>query len=265
MTKHGFALMAVLWTIAALTGALAAWMGILRMGDRASRNRIGLARARWAAEACAEIARGRRAEGSTEDYGSEALGDGLSCRWRLENPFAALNVNQSDSATIERAFALTGVGPGSATMWAHRIVRFRAGQAIESIAQLEEEIHLPAELVALLTVEGRGAVSVNAPPAVLLALSGLSREAVSVLAARREARRPLGSLDELGGLLSRAGRESLAREYAHLSGTLDFQPSVLRLTATGTAGKPPHGLTETLDLLVTEQPGRLAIIRRRLP
>jgi type II secretory pathway component PulK len=54
--QRGFALLAVLWVIVALTALTGAGVVSARTAGAVTRNRIGLARARWAAEGCLAVA-----------------------------------------------------------------------------------------------------------------------------------------------------------------------------------------------------------------
>src|SRR6266540_5776489 len=60
--REGFALLAVLWVLTALTVLAGAALAVARTGSQATRNRILLARAEWAREACGEILLGRYAQ-----------------------------------------------------------------------------------------------------------------------------------------------------------------------------------------------------------
>src|SRR6266581_8279475 len=53
--ERGFALLAVLWLLTALTVLGAVAVAVARTGSQATRNRILLTRAAWAREACVEI------------------------------------------------------------------------------------------------------------------------------------------------------------------------------------------------------------------
>jgi len=55
MNRRGFALLAVLWVLTALTALTGAGLLVARLGSETTRNRSLLARAEWAREACGEI------------------------------------------------------------------------------------------------------------------------------------------------------------------------------------------------------------------
>jgi hypothetical protein len=126
---------------------------------------------------------------------------------------------------------------------------------------------IDSSLLALLTVDGPGSVNANAAPAaILLALPGVSPEAVTRLLDRRALGRPYGSLDALAADLSPAARAQLLAAYADLSRALTFGAPQLLLTAEGwvASAGPPDGLHATIELLVVPLPDRLATVRRRM-
>src|SRR4029077_6324095 len=61
MTQRGFALLAVLWTLTAITAVAGATLAAVRLGGATTRNRVLLARAAWARESCIEILQARHA------------------------------------------------------------------------------------------------------------------------------------------------------------------------------------------------------------
>src|SRR6266576_5265291 len=65
MSRGGFALIAVLWVITALGVLTGASLLVARIGSTTTRNRVLLARAEWAREACGEILQARFAANPT--------------------------------------------------------------------------------------------------------------------------------------------------------------------------------------------------------
>src|SRR2546427_9871988 len=107
MSRRGFALLAVLWTLTAVTVLTAAAFAGARLGSTTTRNRVLLARAAWAREACAEILQARwgsppdplsamRRGGTTATPDSADLGRGTWCGGTLAEPSAKLNLNVAD-------------------------------------------------------------------------------------------------------------------------------------------------------------------------
>jgi hypothetical protein len=246
MNRRGFALLTVLWLITALSAVVGLSLAATRVGQRTTLNRIALTRGRWAAEACLAIAHARRTEHRLPDTATIDLGRATWCRWRVEDPSAAVNVNAAEREVLER---LTG-----------RVDSIVARRRNRPLVDLAEIPGLDARLV---TVDGPGSVNLSvAPRAVLLALPGLTPEAVDRLLARREMLRPVGSLDELAGLLAPSAREALLARYADLARIATFSAPQLRITAEGGVGT--ESLRSTIEVVVVPLPERLAVIRRRM-
>ena len=88
MNRRGFALLAVLWTLTAVTVLAGTAITAARLGSTTTRNRVLLARAAWAREACAEILQARYAQDpSVRRLDSMDLGRGTWCSGTLEDPF----------------------------------------------------------------------------------------------------------------------------------------------------------------------------------
>src|ERR1700758_1036367 len=62
MNRRGFALLAVLWTLTAITMLTGAAMAVVRLGSTTTRNRVLLTRGAWAREACGEMLQARYAQ-----------------------------------------------------------------------------------------------------------------------------------------------------------------------------------------------------------
>ena len=93
MSRRGFALLTVLWLVAALGAVTAAALLAARLGADTTRNRIILARAEWAREACGEILLARYAKDPTVRLVDTVdLGRGTWCRVELEDIAARLRV-----------------------------------------------------------------------------------------------------------------------------------------------------------------------------
>jgi hypothetical protein len=245
-SRGGFALLSVLWLITALSAVVGLSLAATRLGQRTTLNRIALTRGRWAAEACLAIAQARGVQHRLSDTATIDLGRGTWCRWRVEDPTARLNLNTAERDVLARLV------PNADSIVARR----RAAPLVD----LGQVRGINPRLV---TVDGPGVVNLStAPPEVLAALPGLTPEAVDRLLARRAIGRPVGSLDELVGLLSPGGREALLVRYADLARTAGFSAPQLKLTATGGVG--PEPLRSTIEVIVVPLPDRLAVIRRRM-
>jgi len=265
MRRRGFALLAVLWTLAMVTLAVGGTLATLRDGVRASRNRILLARGRWAAEACLAIADARWVEGRWTDSASIDLGRATRCTWHTEDPAARLNLNTADRAVLLSLVTIAGMPADRASALVDSVVARRRHAPFASPEQLRDLADVPDGVLALLTVDGPGTVNANAAaPQVLAALPGLGYEAVDRIVSRRAGGRPLVSLDALAAALSPAGRAALLAEYAALARLLVFGSAQLAIAATGWVASDSTAPRATIDVVVVPLPSRLAVIRRRL-
>jgi len=262
MSRRGFALITVLWLVAALTTAVGLGLSAARVGNAASANRLVLTRSRWAAEACLAIAQARWGDHRLVDTMSIDLGRETRCRWRVEDPTARFNVNTVDEEVLKK---VSGVGgQGSGTDFLRTVMAHRPFEDMTQVAALPGE---DSVLLDLFTVDGPGTVNLaGAPPRVLEALPGLSVEAVQMLLQDRALQQPIGSLDALAARLSPAGRAVLLANYADLSRLVTFASPLLRLTAEGwvTGLGDPGGLHATIEVLLVPLPDRLATVRRRM-
>src|SRR6266550_505367 len=97
MSRRGFALLAVLWVLTALVVLAGAGFAVARTGSLTTRNRVLLARAGWAREACVEILLARYAQDAAiRRLDPVDLGRGSWCAAALEDPAARLNPNLAD-------------------------------------------------------------------------------------------------------------------------------------------------------------------------
>jgi|SRR5437762_1225616 len=258
MSRRGFALLAVLWVLTALTALVGTGMVVARLGADTTRNRVLLARAEWAREACGEILQARFAvDPSVRNVDPIDLGRGTWCRAALDDPAARLSLNTADREALVRLFTAVGVD----SVIADSVVRGRRVGQIYDIRLIEgvdsaEATHLSR----FVTTRGTGVVNVNAaPPEVLRVLPGLGEEAV-VLLLRRRAARPIHNADELAGLLSPSSRAVLLNKYAEFVRVAAFGPPQLIATIEGAVRGTPVVARATLTLVSV--PGRLAVIRR---
>lgn len=251
MSRRGFALLAVLWVIATLAGLVGLGVGLMRIEAMASINRRRLERGRWGAEACLAIVGARWLDHRLEDSARVDLGRTLSCRWRVDDPGARLNVNTASIALL--------VSAGLPQAVADSVVAHRPFQDTSQVRQL---LGSDSALLSLLTVDGPGTINVNrAPRAVLLALPGFGSETLERLAEHTRVGRPVSSLDQLVSAVS-GERSALLAHYAELSSLITFAPAQLLITSAGEVGnEKPQA---TVEELVVPLPERLAVIRRRL-
>lgn len=265
MNRRGFALLATLWVITALTVLGAVGVAAARTGQQATRNRILLARAGWAREACVEILLARFAQDSrVRDVQRTDLGRGAWCRARLEDPGSKLNVNQAEPQALRTVLCEARSSACADSLFdgllaARRHGPFRDVRALLAIPGFDSA--LVGDLEALLTTRGSDLVNLNlAPPAVLRTVPGLGEEAVLHLMARRAGGRSVRSMDELVSLLSPPARRRLFAVYPEFMRTSTFgSPQLHAVVEGGVEGTP---LTSRADLTIAPTPERLAVIRR---
>jgi len=258
MNRRGFALLAVLWVLTALTALTGTGLLVARLGSETTRNRVLLARAEWAREACGEILLARFAVDPTiRDLDAIDLGRGTWCRAALEDPSARLNLNTADRAALAMLFKAVGVQQALA----ESVVVQRARGTLYDTRQVAGvDSAVTARLTPFVTVRGTGVVNVNAaPPEVLRTLPGMTEEAVFLLTSHR-AVRPVHGADELAGLLSRSSRTVFLGSYAEFVRAAVFDPPQLIATVEGGVHGTPIVARATLTMVPL--PGRLAVIRR---
>lgn len=260
MNRRGFALLAVLWVITSLTAITGAGLLVARLGGETTRNRVLLARAEWARDACGEILAARFAATATiRELAPVDLGRGTWCRAWLEDPAAKVNVNTIDADALTQLFMSVGVQRALADS----VVSRRKQGPIDDLHQVPGLDSVAfVRLSPFVTTRGTGVINVNAAPRqVLRLLPGMTEESVAVLVLRRS-NRPLQSADELGGALSPSSRSMFLNSYAEFLRAAVFGPQ--RLIATLEAGVrgPPDRLVARATLTVVPVPGRLAVIRR---
>jgi hypothetical protein len=258
MNRRGFALLAVLWVLTALTALTGAGLLVARLGSETTRNRILLARAEWAREACGEILLARFAVDPTiRTLGPIDLGRGTWCRASLEDPARGLNLNTANGEAIVQLFRALGIQQARA----ESVIVQRARGTLYDLTQVPGlDSTVAAHLKPFVTMRGTGFINVNAArPEVLRTLPGMTEEGVFLLTSRR-ALRPLHSADELTGLLSRSSRTVFLTSYAEFVRAAVFGPPQLIATLEGGITGTPIVARATLTAVPV--PGRLAVIRR---
>ena len=258
MNARGFALVAVLWVITAMTALTGAGMLVARLGSATTRNRVILTRAEWAREACGEILQARFAHDPTiRDLGRIDLGRGTWCSASLEDPAAKVNLNTADRDVLARLFQVVGLP----RTLADSVITQRRQGTIYDLRQVRGvDATLAGRLAPFVTTRGIGVLNVNAAPReVLRLLPGATEESVALIQSRRTSR-PLQSTDELAGTLSPASRAILLRNYSEFARTAVFAPPQLIVSLEGAVRDTP--IVARATLTVVPVPGRLAVIRR---
>jgi type II secretory pathway component PulK len=260
MNRGGFALLAVLWVITALTAVTGAGLLVARLGAETTRNRILLARAEWARDACGEILAARFAETPTmRELVSVDLGRGAWCRAEIDDPATKVNLNVADAETLGELFAAVGLSQ----RLANAVIVERNDRTIYDIRQVAGLDSVAINrLSPFVTTRGTGVINVNAAPRpVLRLLPGMTEESVMLLLSRR-ATRAFQSADELAEVLSKSSRESFLQSYAEFVRAAAFAPPQLVATLEGGVRGSPDSLVARAFLTVVPVPGRLAVIRR---
>ncbi len=282
MTRRGFALVAVLWLLAAVGGLVATALVSLRMGLGASANRIRLERAAWAREACLDILQARfHALGPLPRLDTVDLGRAAWCTVTATDPGSRLNLNRADAATLRLVLGndslvealLDWRDPddvprplGAEADWYRREHRVRPRNGpLASVAELRRirgfDGERAGQAAAVLGVEGDGLVDLlTAPPAVLAVLPGFPGEIAERVLRQRAAGQPVASLDELAARVSPTSRAVLAAHYQELLSLVRFRPAQLTVHATGGIRGTP--ITASATLVAVPLADRLAIVRR---
>ena len=281
MSSRGFALLAVLWTLTALTVLTGAVLSVARLGSTTTRNRVLLARAAWAREACTEILEARSSQDpSVREVDTVDLRPGTWCTAALDDPSAKLNLNVADRATLVSVVQSVVHRPTAVDSLVDALLDWRDPDAIprrfgdESSANRNGPLadvwelqyvrgfsnFLVARLEPLLTTRGTGVVNVNAAPTEVLAtLPGVTVEAVRLLVQRRKSA-PIRDADALVGLLSPGARRVLLASYPEFVRAATFAPPLLVAVVTG--GVRARPLVARVILTVVPVSGRLAVVRR---
>ena len=274
-TREGFALLAVLWTLTAITM-------LARVGSTTTRNRVLLTRAAWAREACGEILQARWASPprTRTSLDTVDLGRGTWCTAALEDPSVKLNLNLADRAALVTVIQTVVRRSGAVDSLVDALLDWRdpdtvprpfgdesSGNRNGPLADVWELCYvrgytdsLVRSLARFLTTRGTGAINVNAaPPEVLATLPGMTEEAIRMVIMHRRAT-PLPNADVLAGLLSPSGRRTLLASYPEFVRSAVFTAPQLVGTVTGGVRGTP--LVTRVTLTIVPVAGRLAVIRR---
>jgi len=279
---RGFALLTVLWVVAALGSVTAAVLAAGYEAGALSRNRILLTRAGWAREACLEILLGRYDGGPVQAIPEVDLGNGTRCLVDVSDRGGRANVNTAAPQFLRALFhddslvaalldwrdsdGVTRPGGAERTWYlGHRRRAPRNGPLAspDEMRLLRDWGVRDEPLLRLTTTVGSGAINVNsAPPAVLAAIPQLSREAIARIMARRQVRQPISSAEELIGIVSRASRERILADYREFLRQTTFHADRITVRCVGWIDGWP--LTAMMLVALTPQEHRLAVITRQV-
>jgi general secretion pathway protein K len=284
MSRRGFALLTVLWLVAALTALAAGALAVAGQGAAASRNRIVVLRASWAAEACAEILQAHYAErGDVEPVDTTDLGTGVWCRAEVEDAGGRLDLNRASPEQLRLLLGTDSLADavldwrdpdevprrrGAEADWyrarGRRLPRDGAFASVDELAFVRGlDSAFVARLAPVLTVRGAGRVDLNAASAeVLAAMPGLDPPAVQAVLALRSMGHRLDSPDALLARLDPRSRAALMSRYQELLVAVAFRPDQITVRAEGgVRGRLP---IQAIRLTLVPASGRLTVVGREV-
>ena len=297
----GFALVAVLWVMAAVAVLGASLTSSAREAISASQNRVDLLRAAWRAEACAEGARAiiddalaadARSTGRVSSWSSVDVVVSHSdlvrgCDITLRPSGTTLDVNTADSSriravllgmglSVDRADSLvdtlldwqdvddTPRQHGAEKPWyqsVHRLTPRNGPIASVDELGLVRGFDQIAGLDTLFGVDDERIDIGRAPLPVLASLPGLDAGTLSFIAERRGNGVPIGDLSALAGDLPPTSRAQLLAHYPELVRLTTTTPDAWTLSSRAVIGHPE--LVTTLELRLVSAGSRAAVVRRR--
>lgn len=150
---------------------------------------------------------------------------------------ARLPLNYASTEEFARLFVALGATDTAAEDAAYVVVTARESLgrfgSVEDLARLQIP-SLPGGWRENLTVFGDGRVNINtAPPAVLLALPGMTAESVDAVLERRAAGRWLHTVYELDALVTGNAQQQIRENFPGLAGRAAFSPSLVEVFAWG--------------------------------
>lgn len=275
MNERGFALVTVLWLLAALSVFAGGSMTAARLDIRAAQNRIALERAEWAAEACTAILSQRYAQDQTATSTDTVnLGGDTWCHASIKDPSARLNINGADDQTLKRFFREGnnpkghGGGPGGALRNLRPAVvpdprpRFAAVAELRNVDGIDEQ--RLKDLTSLLTVRGDGRVNLmTADARIIRSLSMLTRAQADRIVSWRSTAGPAPDHTGIAAVLEQAEIPLSAEAYRALVQQTSLAPTVLVIEAAGGFDALPIRGTRTITTIPVGR--RLAVLRREVP
>jgi general secretion pathway protein K len=278
-SRHGFALLTVLWLIALLGGVTGGLLVLVRREQQLSANRGVITRIQWAENACLAILQARYAgHPDIRTVDSTDLGRGVWCHAAVTDLAARVNLNLASGAMLRAVLGSDSLAAavldwrdadavadaqGAERPW--YAARQRDGPRNAPFRSVRElllvrgfETAPPMWLDSVFTVEGDGRINPNlVAPAVLRGLPGLDAEAIHMIAMGPS----IAGLDQLMGRVSSASRRGMASAYRELSAQLAFQPAWLE--ARLDAGVEGSAVRAAERVLLVPLESRLAVISRQ--
>jgi hypothetical protein len=272
--RSGFALLTVLWAIVALGTVAGISAALAQRGLHLTRNRIVLARAGWAREACVSTLNSRyAADQRTRGVDSADLGRGAWCSAALFDPSAQLNVNLASPAILHAALgdsladalldwrdADDDAHPNGAEAEWYREHRRPLPRNAPLASAAELRLVRGFEGIALdnYTTRGDGRISpAIAPPFLVRALPGVDEAVAAAIESRGQS---IASLEALLAIAPPSARPGLLAHYAELQSQTAFAPAVLIAHVQGAVGSSLPRSSAWLTLVPVGD--RLAVVSR---
>jgi len=283
MSRRGFALLATLWLVVMLSGVTAVSLVLTHRYIWTARNRVWLRRAEWARNACLAILHARYSQRPVSAPRLDSLprmpridlGRGAWCGVEVDHPERRLNLNTADAPVLRQLLGRDDLTDamldwrdaddlprpsGAESEW--YLARRRATPRNGHLASVGElllvrgfDSALVTGLRPLVTTEGDGRLDLNTAPVELLALlPGLGPEALAVLSLRR----PLTSLEELAGDLSRSALAEMLGHLDALRRQVAFGPSQFFVQVNSGINETP--ITSTARVVLVPTGRRLAVV-----
>ena len=299
--RDGFALLAVLWVLMAVSALALMAQLAARESVAAARNRAELTRAAWLAEGCSEraraavsaVLRAARMEGPSgeswnripQSVAESPLAEG--CEITIRAAGAAIDANTADAETLQRLFQAMGASPETADSLRDALLDWRDPDqdprpfGAEAAAYLRDgrspprdgPFADPAELRrvrgfqrfagvdSLLGVEPARIPLGQAPLPVLAALPGFTPQAVARVAELRLRGEAVPDAVVLGGSLPEGPRTELMRRAQELALLTTSVPEAWMVTSRARIGTPP--VTAAIEVRLVRAGDRAAVVRRR--
>lgn len=277
-SRDGFALIAVLWLVAALAVLLTVGMRPARLAADAAQNRLGRARALWAARGCLALLQARNAGlGTDVDEGPVALGPATWCTLEPFDWDVRINPNIMDSLGLMRVLD-DSVRVASLLDWIDEDDTPREAGAEEgwyrttgrvlprngTLAAVAELTHIRGfeeepldSLEALFTVRGNGSVSPDRASALVLSsVSALSDSDVARLVAIRSSRRSFASVESVCLSL---GMDPTPDTFRELALRLSIRPTERTFRVYGWTDVGDRVVRSRIDVELMPVDGELAI------
>jgi general secretion pathway protein K len=302
VNRRGFALLTVLWIMAAAAVVAMAMQTTARASVSSATNRVDLERAMWRAMDCLErdraviddaLAEASRTHTTRSTWraldlvvAEAPLLRGENCQARLLAAGSRLDVNAASDLQLRRVLAAAGVTDPQVLV--DRLLDWRDADddarayGAESGYYLARGLPAPRngpvqairELAALdpgVSVETLesvlstepGRISLNhAPRPVLHAIPGLTLETVERILTWREIGHTVDDVGALAERLSPPSVDSLMAHFPEIVAAATVDPDAWLVLARGSSGAPP--LTVRVDARLVLDGSRAAVVRRRI-